>query len=230
MRPPDDPLRDLEQRAVREAGVGERALGAAMPSAASVRERSMPNSDGYVGLLAAASLPAVLPSSFDAPSTSRMSSTIWNTRPRSVAYRSIASTCRSSPPAMIAPATAAARIRAPVLRACMSWSAGRRARAACARESASVPADSRSIAWPPTIPTTPAASAMRASTRRRLPARHRRLHSRPREQREGFRQKAIARQNRDALAVDDMERRPAAAQRCRRPWPAGRRGSASRCE
>src|SRR5262245_25693199 len=45
-------------------------------SAASRRDSSRPNKAGYVGLPAAASFPAVLPRSEDAPSTSRMSSTI----------------------------------------------------------------------------------------------------------------------------------------------------------
>ena len=58
----------------------------------------------------------------------------------------------SLPPPMMAPATAAARISAPVLRACMS----------CSEYSSNVdePTASRSIACPPTMPRAPAASAI----------------------------------------------------------------------
>src|SRR3954468_20840847 len=52
-------------------------------SVASACERSSPKSAGYVGLADAASFPDVLPSDAALPSTSRISSTIWNARPTS---------------------------------------------------------------------------------------------------------------------------------------------------
>ena len=86
---PDDPVGDAQQMAVAKAGLGQ-----APPRPARCRRRpapwtrSRPNSDGYVGLSSAASFPAVLPSSSGAPSTSRMSSTIWKTSPTSAPKRS----------------------------------------------------------------------------------------------------------------------------------------------
>ena len=68
----------------------------------------------------------------DAPSTSRMSSTIWNASPSSEAKRSIAAAARRVAPAMTAPAAADARISAPVLRACIARSpSASNARARC---------------------------------------------------------------------------------------------------
>ena len=76
--------------------------------------------------------------------------------------RSTAATRAGGAPAMMAPATAAARMSAPVLRACMSCRPS--ASSACRRRGvARRPA--RSIAWPPTMPAAPAASAMRRMAR-----------------------------------------------------------------
>ena len=69
---------------------------------------------------------------------------------------------------MMAPATAAARMSAPVFRACMASRAAASIAGAPAgrgRVEESCPAASRSTTCPPTIPPTPAASATRASTR-----------------------------------------------------------------
>ena len=99
---------------------------------------------------------------------------------------------------------------APVLRRCRSSSAVQRP----------WPTRPRSIACPPTMPATPAASASTLTARRRrsaggastspIPARRRRP---PREHAEGLRQQAIAGKNREAVAIDDVSRRTASPQR-----------------
>ncbi len=76
----------IGDRRPRRAGCSARSRH----SCAIRRDASTPYIAGYVGLPAAASLPAVLPRSAEAPSTSRMSSTIWNARPNSPAASSIA--------------------------------------------------------------------------------------------------------------------------------------------
>src|SRR5439155_1453689 len=107
--------------------------------AASADVRMIRDDERDVGGAAAASFPAVLPRSADAPSTSRMSSTIWNARPSSAEYFAIASSAGASAPAMMAPAAAAALISAPVFFACI-------ARRPSASNDAPRPAASRSIA------------------------------------------------------------------------------------
>src|SRR5262249_19117902 len=61
------------------------------------------------------SLPAVLPSSARLPSTSRISSTIWNASPSASPARPIAASCSVRPPASVAPAVSDTRISAAVL-------------------------------------------------------------------------------------------------------------------
>ena len=127
--------------------------------------------------------------------------------------RSIAATRWSVAPAMIAPLTADARISAPVLRACMPR------RPSASRVTAwpgACPAACRSMAWPPTMPSAPAASPTTRRARSLRPTRSnigdvvRRV---ARQQREGFRVQAIAGEDGDAFAVDDVQRRPASPQR-----------------
>ncbi len=79
----------------------------------------------------------------------------------------------------------------------------------------------RSIACPPTMPATPAASASTLTARRQpmrpaAPPRRRsaaRRRGPPREHAERLREQAVARENREAVAVDDVRGRPAPAQR-----------------
>ena len=123
-----------------------------------------------------------------------------------------AAAAASSAPAMTAPATAAARISAPVLRACMSAQAGGvergRGPAPCGRRRR------RSMAWPPTMPLAPAARGhdgdhpqLASDERRRVPC------GLARQQREGLGLQAVTRQDRHAVADDHVQRRPTAAQR-----------------
>ncbi len=76
------------------------------------------------------------------------------------------------------------------------------------------PAACRSIAWPPTMPIAPAASATTRTTRS-LRADDRRIVAAglARQQRERLGLQPVAGENRDAVAVDDVQRRPSAPQR-----------------
>ena len=91
------------------------------------------------------------------------------------------------------------------------------------------PAASRSIAWPPTMPHGPAASATMADRVRAFAAPTAGSRGLARQQRERLGEQRVARQDRLPFAVDDVARSAARAAACRRPSPAGRRGPASRC-
>ena len=65
-------------------------------ASASSRDSSRPSTDGYVGLTRSASAPARLPSAVVVPSTSRMSSWIWNARPISAPNSASAARCAAS--------------------------------------------------------------------------------------------------------------------------------------
>ncbi len=112
---------------------------------------------------------------------------------------------------MIAPLTADARISAPVFRRCIARSPSASSETAWP---GAWPAACRSIAWPPTMPVAPAASADDLHDAE-LPRDERRIGAvgLAREQRERLRLQAVARQDRDAVAVDDVQRRPSAAER-----------------
>ena len=118
----------------------------------------------------------------------------------------------ASAPAMIAPLTADARISAPVLRACI---ARRPSASSVSAWPGACPAACRSIAWPPTMPAAPAASPIDAQRRAACaPASVGIVVCRlAREQRERLGLQAVAGEDRDAVAVDDVQRRPSAPQR-----------------
>ena len=119
----------------------------------------------------------------------------------------------SSAPAMIAPLTADARMSAPVLRACMARRPSASSVIACPRRlpgrlqidrlSADHAAGARGFADD--------RGCTRSLPRARSPDRPSRGSAR--EQRERLGVQAVARQDRDAVAVDDVQRRPSAAQR-----------------
>ena len=128
---------------------------------------------------------------------------------------------------MIAPATAAARISAPVFLACMraQFVSGHRRRA----DRCETPA-ARSSAWPPTIPHAPAARATTPMTRSlRAHTTGSLLSGAARHQRERLREQAVAGQDGHALRLRRREASVVPVASCRCPWRAGRRESASRC-
>ena len=159
-----------------------------------------------------------------------MSSTIWNARPSSRAVRARPRAIVASvAPAMTAPATADARISAPVLRACIARSA-----VAVERRRAGRRPPARSIAWPPTMPAraggvgddarSPAACAGQRAGRSPCVGRL------ARQQRERLGQQRRRRRGSPCPRRSTTWRSAGRAAACRRPSPAGRREPASRCE
>src|SRR4030095_93608 len=100
-------------------GGGERGARAcrASPTKRPARacEASRPWMAGYVAFCCAWSLPAVLPSCSVVAVTSRMSSTIWNARPRSPPATDRAWSCAGVAPERRAPTRIDVRMRAAVL-------------------------------------------------------------------------------------------------------------------
>ena len=156
-------------------------------------------------------LSGVLPSTAEASSTSRMSSTIWNARPMWVPYSPTASRTSPVAPAMAAPASARREA----------------ARRSCGR--ASHAGRSRRVEWPRLPPREGRGPGRRpcllSPQRRRrcespracgAPARVSAIASGTarlaREQRERVRQQRVAGENRHAFAVNDVRRGPAAPQ------------------
>src|SRR6185295_5277889 len=131
-------------------------------ASAAARAASRPSTEGYVGLTRSASAPVRLPRVWTFPSTSRMSSWIWNARPISAPNSASAARCAASVrPEEIAPNSTLARISAPVFCRCMRSTSG--SPICCFT-------DSRSMACPPAMPRVPMASARTCSISSRAAA------------------------------------------------------------
>ena len=163
------------------------------------------------------------------PSTSRMSSTIWNARPTSAANAPIACTCASVPPAM---SRAGHRRDADEAAGLARVHVAQRRRGPCDAQAAAARCrHARSIACPPTMPAG-ADGPAEFGDDAQLAGPHRRRRSRgagPRQQ--ARRPRPASRRQRESPAPRRSARAPSAGRgaACRRPSTAGRRARATAC-